>query len=119
MNNIIREIENAQLKSSVDEFNVGDTVKVYAKVIEGSRERVQVFEGTVLKRQNGGIRETFTVRRISYGVGVERTWPVHSPRIERIEVVRHGIVRRAKLNYLRQRVGKAAKVKEDINRRSK
>ena len=119
MNNIIREIENEQLKKDIVDFNVGDTVKVYAKVVEGTRERVQMFEGTVLKRQNGGARETFTVRRISYGVGVERTWPVHSPRIEKIEVVRYGIVRRAKLNYLRDRVGKAAKVKEDINRRSK
>lgn len=117
--NIIKEIENEQLKSEVTEFNVGDTVRVYAKVVEGSRERLQMFEGTVLKRQNGGARETFTVRRISYGVGVERTWPVHSPRIDRIEVVRHGIVRRAKLNYLRDRIGKAAKVKEDINRRTK
>ncbi len=117
--NVIREIENEQLKSNIPEFNVGDTVKVYAKVIEGTRERIQMFEGTVLKRQNGGARETFTVRRISYGVGVERTWPVHSPRIDRIEVVRYGIVRRAKLNYLRDRVGKAAKVKEDINRRTK
>ena len=119
MNNIIREIENAQLKSEIAEFNVGDTVKVYAKVVEGSRERIQVFEGTVLKRQNGGARETFTVRRISYGVGVERTWPLHSPRIEKIEVVRYGIVRRAKLNYLRDRIGKAAKVKENINKRVK
>lgn len=119
MNNIIREIENEQLKKDISDFNVGDTVKVYAKVVEGTRERVQMFEGTVLKRQNGGARETFTVRRISYGVGVERTWPLHSPRIEKIEVVRYGIVRRAKLNYLRDRVGKAAKVKEDINRRSK
>lgn len=119
MNNIIKEIETAQLKSDITNFNVGDTVRVYAKVVEGSRERVQMFEGTVLKRQNGGVRETFTVRRISYGVGVERTWPLHSPRIEKIEVVRYGIVRRAKLNYLRDRIGKAAKVKEDINRRSK
>lgn len=119
MNNIIKEIENAQLKSEIAEFNVGDTVKVYAKVVEGSRERIQVFEGTVLKRQNGGARETFTVRRISYGVGVERTWPLHSPRIEKIEVVRYGIVRRAKLNYLRDRIGKAAKVKENINKRVK
>ena len=119
MNNIIREIENEQLKKDIADFNVGDTVKVYAKVVEGTRERIQMFEGTVLKRQNGGARETFTVRRISYGVGVERTWPVHSPRIEIIEVVRYGIVRRAKLNYLRDRVGKSAKVKEDINRRSK
>ena len=116
---IIKEIENEQLKENVTEFNVGDTVKVYAKVVEGTRERLQMFEGVVLKRQGGGARETFTVRRISYGVGVERTWPVHSPRIDRIEVVRYGIVRRAKLNYLRDRIGKAAKVKEDINRRSK
>lgn len=119
MNNIIREIENSQLKKDIIEFNVGDTVKVYAKVVEGSRERIQVFEGIVLKRQNGGARETFTVRRISYGVGVERTWPLHSPRIEKIEVVRYGIVRRAKLNYLRDRIGKAAKVKENINKRVK
>jgi large subunit ribosomal protein L19 len=116
---IIREIENEQLKENVTSFNVGDTVRVYAKVVEGTRERLQMFEGVVLKRQGGGARETFTVRRISYGVGVERTWPVHSPRIDRIEVVRYGIVRRAKLNYLRDRIGKAAKVKEDINRRSK
>ena len=116
---IIREIENEQLKPEVTEFNVGDTVRVYAKVVEGTRERLQMFEGVVLKRQGGGAKETFTVRRISYGVGVERTWPVHSPRIDRIEVVRYGIVRRAKLNYLRGRFGKAAKVKEDIHRRSK
>ena len=117
--NIIKEIENEQLKENVTEFNVGDTVRVYAKVVEGTRERIQMFEGVVLKRQGGGTRETFTVRRVSYGVGVEKTWPVHSPRVDRIEVVRYGIVRRAKLNYLRDRVGKAAKVKEDINRRSK
>ena len=103
---IIREIENEQLKPEVTEFNVGDTVKVYAKVVEGTRERLQMFEGVVLKRQGGGAKETFTVRRVSYGVGVERTWPVHSPRIDRIEVVRYGIVRRAKLNYLRGRIGK-------------
>lgn len=117
--NIIKEIENEQLKENVTEFNVGDTVRVYAKVVEGTRERIQMFEGVVLKRQGGGARETFTVRRVSYGVGVEKTWPVHSPRVDHIEVVRYGIVRRAKLNYLRDRVGKAAKVKEDINRRSK
>jgi large subunit ribosomal protein L19 len=109
---IIRELENEQLKSDVTPFNVGDTVKVYAKVVEGNRERLQMFEGVVLKRQGGGLRETFTVRRIASGVGVERTWPVHSPRIDRIEVVRRGIVRRAKLFYLRDKVGKAAKVKE-------
>jgi large subunit ribosomal protein L19 len=112
MNNIIKNIEAAQLKAEVTPFNVGDTVKVYAKVKEGNRERVQLFEGTVLKRQGGGVRETFTVRKTSNGVGVEKTWPVHSPVIEKIEVVRRGKVRRAKLNYLRTRVGKAAKVKE-------
>lgn len=112
MNDIIRGIENAQLKSEVQAFNVGDTVRVYAKVVEGTRERLQMFEGIVIKRQNGGIRETFTVRRIASGVGVERTWPLHSPRIDRIEVIRRGIVRRAKLFYLRDRIGKAAKVKE-------
>ena len=114
MNDIIKSIEDAQLKPEVAAFHVGDTVKVYAKIREGNRERIQVFEGTVLKRQNGGIRETFTVRKISNGVGVERTWPVHSPRIEKIEVVRFGKVRRAKLNYLRERSGKSAKVKEAV-----
>lgn len=112
MNAIIRNIEAAQLKAEIAEFNVGDTVKVYAKVKEGNRERTQVFEGTVLKRQNGGARETFTVRKSSNGIGVEKTWPLHSPIVEKIEVIRRGKVRRAKLNYLRQRVGKAAKVKE-------
>ena len=111
---IIRELENEQLKSDVTPFNVGDTVRVYAKVVEGNRERLQMFEGVVLKRQGGGLRETFTVRRIASGVGVERTWPVHSPRIDRLEVVRRGLVRRAKLNYLRDRVGKAAKVKQKV-----
>ena len=114
MNNIIREIENAQLKDQVADFNVGDTIRVHAKVVEGTRERIQVFEGVVIKRQNGGVRETFTVRRIASGVGVERTWPVHSPRIDHIEVVRRGVVRRAKLYYLRDRKGKAAKIKEVI-----
>ncbi len=109
---IIRELEKKQLKSDITPFNVGDTIRVYAKVVEGSRERLQMFEGVVIKRQNGGIRETFTVRRIASGVGVERTWPLHSPRVDRIEVVRRGIVRRAKLFYLRDKVGKAAKVKE-------
>lgn len=112
MSGIIESIEKAQLKEHVDQFNVGDTVRVYAKIREGEKERIQMFEGTVLKRQNGGIRETFTVRKSSNGVGVEKTWPVHSPAVERIEVVRKGKVRRAKLNYLRQRVGKSAKVKE-------
>ncbi len=112
MNDIIKNIEAAQLKSEIADFNVGDTVRVYAKVKEGNRERTQIFEGTVLKRQNGGARETFTVRKVSNGIGVEKTWPLHSPIVEKIEVVRRGKVRRAKLNYLRQRVGKAAKVKE-------
>ena len=112
MNDIIKEIEAAQLKQEITEFGIGDTVKVYAKVIEGTRERIQVFEGTVIKRQNGGVRETFTVRKFSNGVGVEKTWPMHSPNVERVEVVRRGKVRRAKLNYLRDRVGKKAKVKE-------
>ena len=114
MNDIIKKIEEEQLKSEVADFNVGDTVKVYAKVIEGSRERIQVYEGTVLKRQNGGARETFTVRKNSNGVGVEKTWPLHSPIIDKIEVVRRGKARRAKLFYLRDRVGKAAKVKEAV-----
>ena len=112
MNDIIKSIEAAQLKAEVPEFRVGDTVKVYAKVKEGNRERTQVFEGTVLKRQNGSNRETVTVRKFSNGVGVEKTWPLHSPIVEKIEVVRKGKVRRAKLFYLRDRVGKAAKVKE-------
>jgi large subunit ribosomal protein L19 len=110
----IKSIEDAQLKSEVPSFNVGDTVKVHGKVKEGNRERIQIFEGTVIKRQNGGVHETFTVRKNSYGCGVEKTWPVHSPMIEKIEVVRHGKVRRAKLFYLRQRTGKAARVKEQI-----
>ena len=109
MNDIIKNIEAAQLKESVPSFNVGDTVKVYNKIREGNRERIQIFEGTVIKRQNGGARETFTVRKNSNGIGVEKTWPLHSPNVE---VVRKGKVRRAKLNYLRDRVGKAAKVRE-------
>lgn len=114
MNDIIREIEAEQMKASVDEFAVGDTVKVYAKIKEGNRERVQVFEGTVTKRQGGSNRETFTVRKISNGCGVEKTWPLHSPNVEKIEVTRRGRVRRAKLFYLRERSGKSAKVKELI-----
>ncbi len=114
MNDIIKSIEAEQLKAEVTSFNVGDTVKVYAKVKEGNRERLQVFEGTVLKRQNGGARETFTVRKTSNGIGVEKTWPLHSPSIDRIEVTRRGKVRQAKLFYLRDRVGKRAKVKELI-----
>ncbi len=112
MNEIIRNIEAAQMKAEAPQFNVGDTVKVYAKIKEGNRERVQVFEGVVLKKQGGSNRETFTVRKNSNGIGVEKTWPLHSPTVEKVEVVRHGKVRRAKLNYLRGRVGKRAKVKE-------
>ena len=109
---IIKNIETAQLKQDVTDFNVGDTIKVYAKIKEGNRERVQAFEGTVLKRQGGSNRETFTVRKNSNGVGDEKTWPLHSPTLEKFEDIRRGKVRRAKLNYLRDRVGKKAKVKE-------
>ncbi|MDD6772104.1 MAG: 50S ribosomal protein L19 [Inconstantimicrobium porci] len=112
MNEILRAIEQEQIRTDLPQFNVGDTVKVFVKIKEGNRERVQMFEGTVIKRQNGGIRETFTVRRVAYGTGVERTFPVNSPIIDKLEVVRKGKVRRAKLFYLRDRVGKAAKVKE-------
>ena len=112
MNNIIKNIEDAQMKAEVPQFKVGDTVKVSAKIKEGNRERTQVFEGTVLKKQGSGVRATFTVRKLSNGVGVEKTWPLHSPIVEKVEVVRLGKVRRAKLNYLRSRTGKAAKVKE-------
>ena len=103
MNELIKAIEAAQVKSDVPNFGPGDTVKVHVKIVEGKRERIQVFEGLVIKRQNGGIRETFTVRKISFGVGVERTFPVHSPKIEKIEVTRFGKVRRAKINYIRGR----------------
>ena len=112
MNEIIKNIEAAQMKETVPSFRVGDTVRVYNKIKEGTRERIQVCEGTVIKRQNGGARETFTVRKNSNGIGVEKTWPLHSPSVDNVEVVRRGKVRRAKLNYLRKRVGKAAKVKE-------
>ena len=112
MNDIIKNIESAQLKAEVPEFRVGDTVRVHALIKEGNRERIQIFEGTVLKRQGGSTRETFTVRKSSNGVGVEKTWPLHSPHVKEVEVIRRGKVRRAKLNYLRDRVGKAAKVKE-------
>ena len=111
MNDIIRQIESEQLKSDIADFRIGDTVKVYGKIKEGNRERIQVFEGIVVKRQGGSSRETFTVRKLSNGIGVEKTWPLHSPNVEKIEVVRRGKARRAKLNYLRGRVGKAAKVK--------
>ena len=109
---IIRSIEAEQLKAEVPAFNVGDTVKVYGKIKEGNRERIQVFEGTVIKKQGGSNRATFTVRKLSNGVGVEKTWPLHSPNVEKVEVVRKGKVRRAKLYYLRDRIGKSAKVKE-------
>ena len=109
---IMRSIESAQMKEAAPVFHVGDTVKVYGKIVEGNRERIQVFEGIVLKRQGSSNRETFTVRKLSNGVGVEKTWPIHSPNVEKVEVVRYGKVRRAKLFYLRGRVGKAAKVKE-------
>ena len=114
MNDIIKNIEAAQMKQSVPGFRVGDTVKVSAKIKEGNRERIQVFEGTVIKRQGGSNRETFTVRKLSNGVGVEKTWPLHSPFVEDITVVRRGKARRAKLFYLRGRIGKAAKVKEIV-----
>ena len=112
--NILDQITQEQIRTDLPQFNIGDTVRVYVKVKEGNRERVQLFEGIVIKRNHGGIRETFTVRRLSYGVGVERTFPVNSPNIDRIEVSRRGKVRRTKLYYLRDRVGKAAKVKEKI-----
>ena len=108
----IKNLEASQMKTEVADFAVGDTVKVHNKIKEGNRERIQISEGTVIKRQGGSNRETFTVRKFSNGVGVEKTWPVHSPFVEKIEVVRHGKVRRAKIYYLRSRVGKAAKVKE-------
>ena len=112
MNGIIDAINQENLKSTIPQFNVGDTVKVMVKVIEGDRERLQAFEGIVIARKHGGISETFTVRRLSFGVGVEKTFPIHSPKVADIQVVRHGSVRRAKLYYLRARTGKAAKVKE-------
>ena len=112
MNEIIKNIEAAQMKAEAPEFNVGDTVRVHGKIKEGNRERIQIFERVVLKKQGGSNRETFTVRKTSNGIGVEKTWPLHSPNVEKVEVIRRGKVRRAKLNYLRQRVGKAAKVKE-------
>ena len=112
MNEIIRNIEAAQMKEEVPQFHVGDTVRVHNKIKEGNRERIQVFEGVVIKKQGGSNRATFTVRKNSNGIGVEKTWPLHSPKIEKVEVIRRGKVRRAKLNYLRGRVGKASKVKE-------
>ena len=112
MNEIIRSIEAKQIRSDLPRFNVGDTVRVWVKVVEGNRERLQAFEGTVIAKRNGGIRETFTVRRVSYGIGVERTFPINSPRVDHVDVIRRGKVRRAKLYYLRSRQGKAAKIKE-------
>ncbi|MBS3886101.1 MAG: 50S ribosomal protein L19 [Dethiobacter sp.] len=109
---IISQIEAEQMKKDLPQIAPGDTVRVHVKVVEGTRERTQVFEGVIIKRQGGGLRETFTVRRISYGIGVERTFPLHSPKIERLEVMRHGVVRRAKLYYLRKLTGKAARIKE-------
>ena len=114
MSTIIEELEKEQLNANAPQFHTGDTVRVHAKIKEGNRERIQVFEGTVIKRQGGSNRETFTVRKLSNGVGVEKTWPLHSPNVEKIEVVRRGKVRRAKLYYLRDRVGKKARVKEVI-----
>ena len=112
MSDIIRSIEQAQLRTDMPAIAIGDTVRVWVKVVEGSRERLQAFEGTVIAKRNGGVRETFTVRRVSYGIGVERTFPMHSPRVDRVEVIRRGKVRRAKLYYLRSLQGKAAKIKE-------
>ncbi|MDO5724746.1 MAG: 50S ribosomal protein L19 [Tissierellia bacterium] len=112
---IIKSLEQEQLKENLPDIRVGDTVKVHYRIVEGSRERIQIFEGIVLKIQGAGIRTTFTVRRLSYGVGVERTFPLHSPRIEKIEIAKRGKVKRAKLYYLRKRQGKAARVKEKVN----
>ncbi|AGF55090.1 MULTISPECIES: 50S ribosomal protein L19 [Clostridium] len=116
MNEIIRAIEAEQIRTDLPNFAIGDTVKVYVKIQEGNKERIQMFEGTVIKKQNGGLRETFTVRRVAYGTGVERTFPMNAPIIDKIEIARKGKVRRAKLYYLRDRVGKAAKVKELLTR---
>lgn len=110
---IIKALEAEQMKADIPEFKVGDTVRVFVKVVEGNHERLQAFEGVVIKRQHGGLQESFTVRRVSYGVGVERTFPLHSPRVDHIEVVRRGRVRKAKLYYLRGLTGKAAKIKEE------
>ena len=112
---IIKKIELENMKAEKPAFNVGDTVRVHVKVIEGKRERIQMYEGIVIKKQHGGVNETFTVRKISSGIGVERTFPIHSPKIEAVDVIRRGKVRRARLFYLRDRVGKAARVKERRN----
>ena len=113
---LIEALERENLKPEVPTFNIGDTVKVYNKIVEGTRERIQVFEGIVIARKNSSVRETFTVRKVSFGVGVEKTFPIHSPRIDKIEVVKRGKVRRAKLYYLRNLTGKAAKIKEQLNK---
>ncbi|MEI6285059.1 MAG: 50S ribosomal protein L19 [Bacillota bacterium] len=110
--NLIELLDQEQLRTDLPAFRAGDTLKVMVKVVEGTRERLQAFEGVCIKRNGGGIRETFTVRRVTYGIGVERTFPTHSPRVERIEVVRRGIVRRARLYYLRELTGKAARIRE-------
>lgn len=115
--NLIREIEQEQLKESVPDFRAGDTVRVYVKVIEGNKERIQPFEGVVITKRNEGLKSSFTVRKISHSIGVERSFMLHSPRIDRVEVLRHGSVRRAKLYYLRDKVGRAARIKEDRNRK--
>ena len=112
MNEIIRSIEAKQIRTDLPEIKVGDTARVWVRVVEGNRKRLQAFEGTVIARRNGSVRETFTVRRVSYGIGVERTFPIHSPNVDHIDIVRHGKVRRAKLYYLRDRQGKAAKITE-------
>lgn len=113
---LIEALERENLKPEVPTFNIGDTVKVYNKIVEGTRERIQIFEGIVIARKNSSVRETFTVRKVSFGVGVEKTFPIHSPRIDKIEVVKKGKVRRAKLYYLRNLTGKAAKIKEQLNK---
>ena len=115
---LIKAFTNEQLKKELPEVNVGDTIRVHNKIKEGTRERVQLFEGTVIAKHGGGISETFTVRRVAYGVGVEKTFPIHSPNVEKVDIIRHGKVRRAKLYYLRDRVGKASKVKERIVKNS-
>lgn len=114
MSNIIDAIEKDGMRTDIPAFNIGDTVKVFVKVVEGNRERLQGFEGVVIARKNGGIRETFTVRRVSFGIGVERTFPLHSPKIDHIDIIRHGDVKRAKLYYLRERSGKSAKIKDKV-----
>lgn len=112
---IVKAIGKEQMKKEVPSFAIGDTVKVHNRIKEGNRERIQMFEGTVIRKKNGGISETFTVRRVSYGVGVEKTFPIHSPNVEKVEVIRKGKVRRARLYYLRERTGKSAKIKEKLN----